>query len=643
MPASSPHFRPPPPGVSAAALAALLLAHAATLGAAPFYFPADDSSAARVERVAAIDGALLGAGLENVAAETHGTPRLTYENRRFRHSAEALARARVAAGGHTLAFERRLGLVAAAVEIDERRPLHPFLVRYPSERDFPRPPRDPLLSPTFMRADLEAGPLVYFQIGHIFDPLELRVELEPRLRLNPWPGAALRAGLLLPITNDFPESEGTPDLGRVRPGRSSLEQFAWLPGVALLSASGGYFGDNRYGASLGLARPIDQGRWLIDAQVDRTGYLAFAEEGTLYSSLDQWSGFAGVTLRPPFRDFALRVRGARFQYGDRGVEVEVRRVLGDFEVAGFGQRSAGANLYGVRLDLPVPPLVRAPGSALRVQPVPRFPLEFRDRSQPSGVWLAGVASREEYLRQLSDPSLEANLDRYRRALGEAVPATPREPPEWVSISGMTGFINTPWAGVMADRGFEAGYNLVPRRWAYDHRGLNDNQVYYATLGFLPHLETSLRWTRIAGYHSFQEFAPDSRLVDMDRMASGRIEFLPPRLNRPGLAAGVEDAQGTRRFHSTYGVAGAPLSILGVHGRVALGYGFRALKASRYVLDGAFGALELSPWMPLRAQLEFDSEKWNVAAGLAPGAGFNIRAALLHLESLSLGGGWSHSF
>jgi len=165
-------------------------------------------------------------------------------------------------------------------------------------------------------------------------------------------------------------------------------------------------------------------------------------------------------------------------------------------------------------------------------------------------------------------------------------------------------------------------------------------LFSTTLGFLPRVETSLRWSRIRGYHSFQEIVPDSRLVDVDRMASARVAVLVPRPGRPGLSLGIDDARGQRRFHSTYAVTGMPFSLAGIRARLAAGYGFRMFTAHRYVLDGAFGAAELSPLPWLRGQLEYDSEKWNAGLGLSPWAGLRLRAALLNLESLSLGAGWS---
>ncbi|HTM58108.1 MAG TPA: YjbH domain-containing protein, partial [Candidatus Udaeobacter sp.] len=553
---------------------------------------------------AEMERALIDQGLENVSADPdHGM--VGYENRRYRQSAEALGIARRAAGRPILAFERRRGLAAAAIETDERVSPARFHVLYPSDAEFPAPPAGPLRSTTFTRADLDLGALVDYRVGQIFDPLQIRVDLEPRLILNPWPGASARAGILIPVQNNFPTSALEPDLDRVRPGRISLDQFVWLPRAALASFSGGYFGDNRWGFALGAARPLDQGSWLIDAEVERTGFLAFPEGGAVYSSLDETSGFAGVTYRPPFLDLALRARAAQFLYGDRGVDLEARRSFGDLDVAYFASRSSGINVYGVRLDIPIPPSRRQSGTRIRLQPVERFGLSFRDHSEPIALFVTGVASREDYLRQLSLPSLEANAGRYRRALGDE-PAEARTEVPWVSMTGMTGFINTPWAGTINDRGFEAGYNYIPRRWAWDHRGTNDNEVFYSTLGFLPRIETSLRWTRIPGYHSFQEIIPDSKLVDMDRMASGRIELLHPGPGRPGLAAGIEDAEGTRRFHSTYAVAGLPLSFLHVQTRASLGYGFRIFDATRYVLDGTFGAVECALPRFARVQIEYDS-------------------------------------
>jgi exopolysaccharide biosynthesis protein YbjH len=605
---------------------------------------AEPPPAAERRTVGAIERALLDAGLENVTVLPGGGIQIAYENRRYRRSVDALAITRAAAGEPILAAERRLGLIAASIAPPERGSHDAFRVGYPSDFGFPATPAGGVRAPTFAHADLDLGLIVDYRVGRIFDPLQVRAELEPRLVLNPWPGGRVRLGVLVPLRQDFPASELQPDLDRIRPGRASVDQFGWIPGVSLLSFSGGFFGDNRWGVSAGAARPFHGGDWLVDLQADRTGFLAFTDQGTLYSPLDRTSGFAGLTYRPPLVDVAVRMRAGQFLYGDRGVDFEVKRTFDDIDLAYFIQRAGGQDLFGVRLDVPVPPMTRSSGSWLRVQPAPRFAIDFRDQEVTNGRFVEGVASREGFLRQLSRTSLADGAAQYRTRLGETGATGSRAKRaianDWVSFTGMTGFVNTPWAGVLSDRTLEAGFASVPRAWAYDHRGTNENQLYSTTIGFLPRVETSLRWSRIRGFHSFETVVPDSRLVDIDRMASARVALLLPRDGRPGLALGVEDARGQRRFHSTYAVTGLPFALAGMRGRVAAGYGFRMLHAMNRVLDGTFGAAELAPLPWMRAQLEYDTEKWNAGLGLSPWAGLRLRAALLHMESLSLGAGWS---
>jgi hypothetical protein len=616
---------------------ALLALVARTATAAP-----DSTSVGPPDGVAAAQ-ALQDLGLENASVDP-AAPSLAYENRRYRHSAEArgLAMARMAptARAPVTVFERRFGLDAAAI-VDTGAGV-PAAVRYPSDRRWTRPPAGPVLAPTRRSVDLELVPLFSYELGRILDPVLVRVELQPRIRHNPWRGARATASVIIPLRNDFPPDSLRPDIDRVRPGPLTLEQFAWLPGGALVSGTAGIFGSNRYGISLGAARPLAEGAFLLDAQADLTGYIAFPSTGTEYSGVSLVTGFAGVTYRPPALDLAVRLRAQRFLYRDRGVELELSRAMGDLEIAFFVQRTSGFGVQGVRLEVPIPPLTRPTGRTVRALPVARLPLAYRDEAAPVGRAVTGVASREEFLRQLSLPGLAANAGRYRPGSGEGTPGGRRGDPGRVSLTGMTGFINTPWCGVMADRSVEVGYNRIPRGAAYDHRGEHHNDVYYAALGFLPRVEAGLRWTVIPGLKAFVEDVPDSRLVESDRMLSGRVELLPPRAGRLGLAVGIEDAVGTRRFHSTYAVAGIPLSYQGLRARLGLGYAYRVFTASRHTLDGAFGAAEVALRLPVAVSVEYDSEKWNAALGIDFPLGIRARAALLDGTYGSFGAGWSVS-
>jgi hypothetical protein len=586
--------------------------------------------------------ALTRLGFENVSVDPAGRW-IAYENRRYRQSAEARGRALAALaprrGVPLVVYERRLGLVVAAVE--DTGGAVPASLLYPSDRAFSGPPAGPRLEPTSRSVDLEVAPLFSYELGRIMDPVLVRIEMETRLRYNPWRGARATASMIIPLRNDFPPDSVRPDINRVRPGLMTLEQFAWVDGIGLVSGTAGLLGSNRYGVSVGAARPLAQGAFLLDAQADLTGYIAFPG-GMEYSGLSRWTAFGGVTWRAPSLDLAVRVRGARYLYADQGAEIEVRRSMGNLDLAFFYQRTGGLDVRGVRALLPIPPIVRPTGGRIRVLPIERMPLDYRDEVEPAGRSIRGVASREDFLRQLNARSLAAHADRYREGRGEPRPEAAREAPDWVSLTGMTGFVNTPWCGVIADRGVELGYNQVPKEAAYDHRGSYRNDVYYAALGFLPRTEAGLRWTVIPGLKAFTDIIPDSRLTDSDRMLSGRIELLAPRPKRPGLAIGIEDALGTRRFHSTYAVTGIPFEYQWLRSRVSLGYASRVLTAGRRTLDGAFGAFDVTVARTLVAGLEYDTEKINGSLGFGLGIGLRGRVVLLDVKHLGFGAGWAVS-
>ena len=639
-------------------LMALSLTFALTPSSA-FGQPADSTSRSAVADSTRVPGAVVPSsrasglgerlaadGFENVTvsdSDGGAPPRVALENRRYLHVCDALGHQDQVTGPGVTSFQRRLGLVAAAIS-DPGEPR--ASVAFPSDPHFPEPPAGSRLADTRRSLDLVLRPLLTYELGRVFDPVLIRIEMEPEAIYNPWPGARATASVVLPLRNDFEEDARHPDLNRVRPGPTTLEQYAWIPRVALVTGTAGLFADNRYGLSFGAARPLLRGDVLLDGQIDVTGSLAFTSNGFEYSEARRWTGFGGVTWRPPAYDLAVRLRAARFLYGDHGVELELRRALGNLELAFFGTRTESSastfTLTGVRVLVPIPPFVRPTGRPVRVLPVAQLPLEYRDEAEPAGRYVQAVASREDFLRQLSATTLRTNLDRYRAARDGAPPPAEHLPTPRVSLTGMSGFINTPWAGVLPDRALEAGYNTLSREGAYDHRGQYRNDVYYAAFGFLPHLETGLRWTVIPGLRAFTSDAPDSRVTDSDRMLSARLELLAPRPGRPGAAIGIEDARGTRRFHSTYALTGMPFSYRGLNFRLALGYAPTVLTAARHVLDGGFGAFEVSAWRPVALTLEQDSEKWNGGLAFDLGFGFRVRAALLDMKHLAAGAGWTHT-
>ena len=590
--------------------------------------------------------AALGLGMENVSSDSIGTrASIAYENRRFRHSVDAFG-AIERTGGPFLGFERRLGLDVAQITNAGSDSEPRFHVRYPSDREPPVAPRGRRLHPTSHTLDLLVGPLIAYEVGQVTNPVQFLFQIESGLTYNPWPGAKAVATVVFPVYDSFDENPLHPDIDRIRPGLATFEQYAWIPRAGLFSAGAGLFADNRYGLSLGAARPLGEGAFLIDGQADVTGFVAFNETGVEYSNPTVWSAFGGVTWRPPVLDLSLRARYGQFLYGDHSAELELKRSFGDFDLAFSFMRSKDLSVEGVRATFPIPPMERPTRHVLRVLPVERFPISFRTDATPIANYLVGCPSREEFLRQLNTPAMNSNAYRLERPAPAETAKPPVEPLQWANESGVTGFIITPWAGVIRDRSVEVGYAYIPKKWAYNPegipRGVYHNEIYYAALGLVPRVEVDLRITRTPGFNPFAGIDPESQLsTDTDHMASFRVALLEPRDRRPGLALGMEDIQGTRRYHSEYLVSGVPFSIFSVQSRFSLGYAFRVFTASRYVLDGSFGAVEVSPWRAVAARFEYDTEKFNVGLGVDLGFGLRVRASALNMESLSYGLGWYH--
>ncbi len=594
--------------------------------------------------------------LENVsvadapsAAGTATERRIGYEDRRYRHAATELGLVSRIVGGPTLVFERRLGLTSAAIEIPADGSL-PTRVIYPSEGGFPSAPPGPLLASTRRSVDLLVGPLFAYETPLLFTATQVRLELQPEIRFNPWPGARGRVAVVFPIRNDFGPDSLHPDLDRIRPGPITFEQYGWSPGNALVSVTGGLLGFNRYGMSFGVARPLRGGELLLDSQADITGFFAASDSGLTYSTMDRWTGFVGVSYRPPGLDLNVRLRAEKFVEKDQGLELAVIRQMGDLEVefdwqrlhvdsdAGFPSTTVKNGV--VRFTIPMPPLDRPAGQRFRLLPVERYSVNYHEESEPVGQTLANVASREDFLRQLDRSAIGAEPERYEAAReGRAFKKTQDARNSWVSMIGMTGFVNTPWAGVMPDKSVEFGYNKIPKEASYAYRGEHSNEVYYGDLGFLPHFEVGLRWTVMPGSRPFSFILPESPYVDRDRMFSGRVELFEAKRNRPGLAIGVEDFHGTKRFHSSYAVVGMPVDIYRLQNRVTLGYAPHIFRAQSRTLDGLFGACEVSVVPRLVTAVEYDTEKPNASLGVSLGFGLKARAVLFDLKHLGMGAGW----
>jgi len=220
--------------------------------------------------------------------------------------------------------------------------------------------------------------------------------------------------------------------------------------------------------------------------------------------------------------------------------------------------------------------------------------------------------------------------------------TPRENGYWFpTLLGTTGLVLTPTADVLPSETILFGLTLTNKTWSYFDRGDSDNYTYFLTVGFIPRVEISVRAT----------YAPNDRLISdseytgtNDRGASGRLLVLTEGDRRPGLAVGIDDVRGTRRFHSLYAVASKGTTVFsGFRARGSLGYGSDVLNAKNYVLDGVFGGGELRYRDVAGIALDYDTEKWNTSFRLVLFQRLAAYAAFLDFESPSGGISWYQRF
>jgi len=208
-----------------------------------------------------------------------------------------------------------------------------------------------------------------------------------------------------------------------------------------------------------------------------------------------------------------------------------------------------------------------------------------------------------------------------------------------SLGGTTGLVNTPTADVLPDRALRFGFVLVDREWAYAGRGVTDNEIWFLSMGFLPRLEVSVRATVL----------PEIPLLEgreapaVDRVASARFSLLDEGRWWPALAVGVDDVRGTRLFHSLYLVGTRSHRVTrGLELGLSAGFGSTALTARRHVLDGPFGGLEVRLGDRVSVVLDADTEKVNSGFRLTLFDRVSLHLALLHLDTVSGGVGWTGS-
>lgn len=205
--------------------------------------------------------------------------------------------------------------------------------------------------------------------------------------------------------------------------------------------------------------------------------------------------------------------------------------------------------------------------------------------------------------------------------------------DWISLNGTSGLLLTPTADLVQDSRLAAGASFVDKKWAIEARDEHNNVAYFATLGFLPRVEVSMRVTVLPGA-KFSVADPDRSVKD--RMFSVKALLLRQSGVWPSVAVGGEDITGTKRFNTLFAVLSRRINPGVAEFRVHLGAGVDWIEAKNHPLDGVFGGVAMRLWEGGELIGEYDTNKVNIGFAVQPFPYVRVLVAALNAESFAGG-------
>jgi hypothetical protein len=204
-----------------------------------------------------------------------------------------------------------------------------------------------------------------------------------------------------------------------------------------------------------------------------------------------------------------------------------------------------------------------------------------------------------------------------------------------ALGGMTGLVTVPIAEVAPYGDVSFGGSLLDRKYNEYWPGRYHQAGFFASMGYLPFLEASLRITR-----SYR--APKTTSGLGDRMASFRLRLFDERGRRPAVAVGVNDvfsaleSSNAIRHNALYAAATRHWrkegSILrwGAHA----GYGADRFRARHHEFVGPFGGLSLDAGPRFTGMIEYDARKFNAGVRMEALGHVRVLVALMHMDAFA---------
>lgn len=458
----------------------------------------------------------------------------------------------------------------------------------------------PLLSPSRWRTDLLLRPGLEYAIGNERAPFESTLLLLPELTTTVGPG--MRASV-----------RGRADLG---PWDFTIDR-ALMTGTGILgqnllwTASVGKFREHAAGGFL-------EGQWVDSTDATRIG-ARLALAGMEFGRSD-WNMAVGY-VEHEFGELGLTARATfgRFLQTDSNDFVgTLERRFGESTVRISGALNDYKDRLFIGISMPLGGFKASKPDHFRIRSNPTADLDYASTSFPVGDDLGDAPDLRDFRGDLTLPYARTHPG---HLFSDVTPV--RRAERWVapSFEGVTGLIRTPTADVMPDGRVALGTSWIPREQTSGlNAGASRSQPAFATLGFLPNLELTFRFTFYRDISSHFDGHDVNWPYDLDRSLAAQYRLVRQRDWLPSLAVGTQDIDAgddsSKVGRATYLVASREEGPLDLH----LGFG-----TGRF--DGLFGGVELGLGDRVRLLGEYDTKDVN----------FGVRVRVL--DCLTVDGAW----
>lgn len=202
-----------------------------------------------------------------------------------------------------------------------------------------------------LKFDLIFKPTYKFEFGLYSKPVRYQLNIAPSLEFSLWKGMSAQYEMTIPLHNDLLPREDT-----VRTSLAVFNQSFRFTNSFIVSASLGYFTQNRYGLDLDARNYFLNGDLSVALNIGYTGYASFSGLRLYYSDLYLWTGSCGIEYRIQKYDLTLGITAGKFLLGDNTIRVDINRDFGEVQIGFFALRSdEGISNGGINLSIPFLP------------------------------------------------------------------------------------------------------------------------------------------------------------------------------------------------------------------------------------------------------------------------------------------------